>query len=164
MRALVGFESVDCVVRKARLKHAARLTSRSLPQLNILLQAKGQNGSCMPYVELVLNDLDVLRASVAPRLDSLGDPRVNHSDWSNLMYKFPNEWKNIVNLYTCLNDDHTLTPEDKSGFVLASRSFACDMCSESFRSNKACLQHKRAKHNVLSVPAMCLGDTNTCPI
>ena len=42
--------------------------------------------------------------------------------------------------------------------------YICDICNESFPTNKSMLQHRRIKHKSLALPALCLPDTSTCPV
>ena len=160
VRRLLGVPSIDCVARSHRLRYLARLSDVSFPALNVLLQQRVSSGARLPWVKLILSDLLVLRQAVAPKLDSLPDPHADATPWWSLMLNFRSEWKAIVASYFSLLDDHVQTLPVQ---MPAALSFACSVCSCTFRSAKALGQHSRVKHGLRSLPAACLPDISVCP-
>ena len=73
--------SIDCVVRRARLKYLSRLAAESLPQLNLALQTVDRHGNRLPWVKLVVNDLRILKAHLPSKLASLPDPLDDSHSW-----------------------------------------------------------------------------------
>ena len=60
----VGAQSIDCYVRKRRLKYMSRLARADIAPLDGLLQARGKNGECLPWVNLVRSDLRILHRAL----------------------------------------------------------------------------------------------------
>eukprot|EP00973_Karenia_brevis_P004232 581606-Karenia_brevis.AAC.1 len=73
VRQLLNVPSIDCVVRRKRLAYLSRLARTSFHSLPALLQQRDRMGKPLPWVQLVLADLQVLWRSV-PQLAELGDP------------------------------------------------------------------------------------------
>eukprot|EP00973_Karenia_brevis_P059468 8280170-Karenia_brevis.AAC.1 len=69
VRIELGIPSLDCIVRKRRLKYLVRLSMSDLPPLLALLQTKSPHGRQMPWNRLVLRDLEFLHAAL-PRVFS----------------------------------------------------------------------------------------------
>ena len=168
VRAFLGVPSLDCYVRRKRLLYLSRLYEARLPVLNVLLQQRSGVGQKLPFIRTILDDLEILRSAVAPRLDSLPQPAVDPGPWWHLLGTFQREWRSIVMLYhTYLNDDDNVYDMQSPGPAeLAQRAvaFPCAQCGLHFKSSKAMRQHARIKHKARSVAALTVPDITVCPI
>ena len=163
IRCILNVPSVDCVVRKRRLKYLYRLARANVPVLNIILQFKSHEGEVLPSVQLVVNDMRILKVFVSPKLDSMPDPMLDPNAWWHIMSNFQHEWKQLVDSYHVIADDMH-APAQTNVSLVSPLSYICNVCSASFANNKSLLQHCRIKHKAISLPARCLEDTSTCPI
>ena len=60
VRRSLGVVSLDCLIRKRRLKYLGRLLRASIPALSAMLSVRGQAGR-PTWVDTITNDLCVLR-------------------------------------------------------------------------------------------------------
>eukprot|EP00973_Karenia_brevis_P056167 7811244-Karenia_brevis.AAC.1 len=77
IRCELRVPSIDCFVRKARLKYLARMCKLDLPPLMALLQTKLSDGRRMPWSNLILTDLGVLKAALPRIFCELPAPHVD---------------------------------------------------------------------------------------
>eukprot|EP00973_Karenia_brevis_P055194 7674773-Karenia_brevis.AAC.1 len=99
--------SLDCYVRRKRLKYLIRMCQLDLPPLMALLQSRGRQQQLMPWVKLVRADLSVLYAVLPKILGDLPPPEVDAEPFWELMRDFPCQWREIVNQYFTPYDDAT---------------------------------------------------------
>ena len=99
VRKVLGIPSLDCVLRKRRLKYISRLARCELPPLHALLQAKNCLGKALPWVELIVSDLKVLMNTLPNIFSTTPPPDVDPQPIWDLVCKFPREWREIVDLY-----------------------------------------------------------------
>ena len=74
VREELGVPSLDCFVRKRRLKYLSRLARSQSDALHAILQGVGKHGENMPWVDLVISDLQTLRAHSNGKLSELVNP------------------------------------------------------------------------------------------
>ena len=96
VRSALAVPSIDCAVRRARLMHFARLTKEAMPALNAMLQAPLPLGKKFPWLQTVIDDLQILRNAVGNKLASLPPPAPDLAQWWSLAARFPHEWAEIV--------------------------------------------------------------------
>ena len=164
VRTALGVPSLDCLVRKRRLKYLSRLAAVDLPALHALLQATDGKGSRMPWVALLLDDLSVIRNALPRILGSLPPPLVDATQYWNIASEFPQEWAEIVsNYFTCSDDPGrsrlpSLAPP-------SAVTFQCELCTHApFASGKALAQHQRISHGQRTAVSMFVGDWRACPV
>ena len=184
VRTLLDVPSVDCVVRRHRLSYFSRLATETLPALNALLQFVSPKGQRLPWVDLILNDLVMLKLCSGRRLEAMPDPRVDLSKWWSLAGSFPLEWKELVSSYHSVYDDDQFwssisVPSAPETLVCpavpattgantaahASPAYACQLCSgKAFMTSKALAQHARIKHKMRTPVDQFVPATATCMV
>ena len=165
MRVALQMPSLDCFVRRCRLKYFGRLASSDVVTLHATLQARGKHGECMPWVTLLVHDLRVLRKSVEGKLDALPDPAVGMAPYWELAMNYPNEWSELVDLYfTCDEDCERTAPSKRCAADPSESCFRCCICDSKWESWRQLCVHKWAKHGVTSDLRRFVGDTGTCPV
>ena len=95
IRVLLGVPSIDCYVRKRRLLYMSRLAAANFDALHAALQAKGTNGSKMPWINTLADDLCILRKFV-PHLAELPDPHTNFDPYWQITKNYRNEWRQLI--------------------------------------------------------------------
>ena len=164
IRMALGVPSLDCWVRRRRLKYLSRLAVVDLPALHALLQADDGKGNQMPWVSLVLEDLAVIRSALPRVLGSLPPPSVDASQYWEIARSFPQEWGEIVAQYFTSCDDPGRSKQPGSTQSGAG-TFQCDLCThEPFGCSRALAQHQRVAHGKRTVVGEFVGDWRTCPI
>ena len=116
LRRELQVPSIDCLVRKRRLKYLPRLLSKThgLESLLALLSVRTPAGECLPWVHLIKRDLAVLKRHCPVTLAELPDPREFLTPWLQIAVSYPNEWNKICDKYfTTMNDDEAV-PIDHS--------------------------------------------------
>ena len=123
------------------------------------------------------------------RLAPLGDPIENASSWLVVIKSCPAEWRELASLAflasKVVNHADRRKADDLDFFSSeAARSsdplpkkrrvsdpapdanlpFACDVCGERFRTNKAALQHARVRHNRRNFYEQFVGNDPVCPV
>jgi len=160
--------SLDCYVRKRRLKYLARLTQAQFDSLHAVLQSKGNLGENMPWVDLLINDLKILRHSSNGKLSELPDPTESLVPYWTLARNYPGEWKAIVELYKTHNDDVDNSKQvvfgQNQGSHLNANSFCCGVCGKSWDSWRKLSVHKWSKHGMRSDIRQFVGDICVCPV
>eukprot|EP00959_Pyramimonas_sp_CCMP1952_P328301 6873512-Pyramimonas_sp.AAC.2 len=63
--------SLDCALRRRRLLYFSRLTRVSLEPLHAVLQQRTPAGELPPWVKLLFQDLDVIRAHLPGKLGEM---------------------------------------------------------------------------------------------
>ena len=157
VRSLLDVPSIACWMRQRRLLYVGRIFQEATPFLNLLLQQRTPSGDRLPWVNLILDDICVLRGAVAPKLDALPLPAVDPQAWWSLIREFPCEWKLLVKSYHTSCDDSQ--DERCVDYTQAAR---CGTCGRMFGSAKAAAQHARIAHKVRSLPSVCVGDISVC--
>jgi hypothetical protein len=165
--------SIDCIMRRARLKYIARLVrSGTHIVLNLVSQVDGDTR--LPWMKLLISDFSVLRLELprifvdCPRFDE--DPDFYY----RMMRNCPNEWKQIVDTYkTSLNDTENplLSTSGLDTQVIdqpiITKNFACNLCDHGtaiFRTSKALQAHRRTKHVERSAIIQYIADTSVFPV
>eukprot|EP00973_Karenia_brevis_P006048 822141-Karenia_brevis.AAC.1 len=165
VRVEMCIPSLDCYVRKRRLKYLTRMCKLDLPPLMALLQAQGRLQQAMPWSKLVITDFNVLRSFLPRILGGLPPPEVTAEPYWELLRDFPNEWREIVDQYFTPYDDAAEPIAAESNVHSHANQHVCDICnSVAFRTQKALLQHKRMKHKCMSRICDLVPDISVCPV
>ena len=165
VRERLSIPSLDCIVRRRRLLYFGRLVLESVPILNLLLQSRGSRGTLLPWVQVVMNDILVLKGALKPKLDDLDSPLEEPHRWINFIVKYPKQWKAIVASYHDSCDDIDARQQAASKPYSDSLPvFTCNTCGSVFATNKQLAQHSRIKRKMICVAAQCLPDVSVCPI
>ena len=136
-----------------------------MPILNLVLQSRGSSGTLLPWVQVVMNDILVLKGALRPKLDDLDSPLEDPHWWINLIVEYPKQWKAIVASYHDSCDDIDARQHaDSKPYSDSLLVFTCNTCGSVFATNKQLAQHSRIKHKMICVAARCLPDVSVCPI
>ena len=103
----LNIPSLDCFVRKRRLIYWSRLSRANFDALHAMLQAKTKHGKPLPWVAMLITDLEVLQNALPIKLDELGNPEVDLHHFWQLAHDFPLEWRKIVDMYFTHAEDMT---------------------------------------------------------
>ena len=164
VRLALGVPSLDCFLRRRRLKYLSRLAGVDLPALHALLQADDGRGNRMPWAMLLLEDLSMLRSALPRVFGSLPHPAVDASPYWEIASKFPQEWCQIVNEYFTSQDDpgRLKRPACVDSHPSALR---CSKCRRGpFSSAKALAQHELVAHGKRTPVSAFVGAWKRCPV
>ena len=162
VRDYLTLPSIDCLVRKRRLRYAARLCISAPSALTALLQSL-PNGKHMPWALLLLNDLNILRNACSRIFEHTPCALESPEFWTKLMTEYPAEWKSTLREYfTVLDDVHA--PVLSSTLACLVASFQCSLCPHvPFHNQKALDQHRRVQHGVRNTIREHVGNFSRCP-
>ena len=167
VRVALDVPSIDCCIRRRRL-YFARLARAQCDALCALLQNRGKHGENMPWVEVVINDLQILRASTNGKLIELPNPAESLLPYWTLAREFPDQWNSIVALYSTHDDDvaQSSASVHEAGQIheMSLNNFRCDRCGHTWESRRKLSVHKWSKHGVRSDIRQFVGDISVCPI
>ena len=113
--------------------------------MTAILQAGGPGGKPLPWVELIVNDLAVLRNHLHVKLAELPNPKECVAPCWQLIQSHPTNWKDIADLYFTSDEDQDNVSADSQKNASAT-AFVCFSCEASFASAKARDQHMRIRH------------------
>ena len=167
VRKALNVPSIDCYMRKRRLAYLCRLVACDVAPLLGILQIRDSQQVRLPWCRLVLNDLQVLYASLPSKLAALGDPSVYPDVWMSFLFDYQREWRDILDCYhTCLDDvDQAANKMNIDGVSTQLRPFSCARCDGvAFETEKQLLAHQRAKHGLRSPVVALVGNVSTCPV
>ena len=157
--------SVRWLLRSKRLCYLGRLVRNGPRPRLALLQARGARGSRMPWTDMILSDLEAMRARLPQKLAGLPDPVEDSRPWLTLMRDIPAEWRELVAL-ACENaQDSQDALEGNTPCVCldGGAEFVCDECGKIPKSAKGLSQHSRAKHGRRSDWRLDIGADAKCP-
>ena len=113
---------------------------------------------------MIIEDLRAMANQLSHKLCVLGDPCDNADEWSQLMIRYPREWKALVK---SLRD---VPANSKSCRVTCDDAvFSCNLCqaaghSAVFYSRKALLAHERIVHGSRSIFRHFVTEDCRCPV
>ena len=81
IRQQLEVPSFDCFVRRRRLAYLSRLARAQFDALHASLQARTKHGTRLPWVELVVRDLQVLKYVLPDKFGTMPDPSDNLQQW-----------------------------------------------------------------------------------
>ena len=172
VRIAFGIPSIDCRLRKMRLRYLSRMLAKGPAALVTLLSCSGPSRlERMPWSKQVINDLRALRVHFPSQLQELPDPQYDAAPWQKLMLDYPTQWAEIVQKYNVC--DSVLDDAVRRGDVDDSNMYVCNLCTSSLsadcpnvrrvKSAKALAQHQRIYHNVRSPIPYYIDDSGVCP-
>ena len=167
VRKELGVPSIDNVVRRARLRYLATL-STAPDSLWALLQSR-PGGKPLPWIELVVDDLRKMQLHLSTELRHLGDPVEQAEAWHSLITDLKGEYLKLVGLFVTCEDDlaNKTGASEEVVTKLANSAEQLDdslvCCGIRFASEKAWAQHRRTKHDERSVFSVVVPGTGVCP-
>ena len=117
------------------------------------------------WIELVMTGLQVLQRSLPEKLPEMPPPRVNLKTWWSLICDFPNEWKDLVQLYFTTSEDYNFSasaarvPESREIPAL----FSCELCGYTCDQYRKLANHRWAKHRIKCDVSKFIGHVTRCP-
>lgn len=137
-----GMPSIDCIVARARMRYIARL-ARTRPVTLLALLSSRPAGKPLPWVDLVVNDMTMMRGTVSA-CAALPHPGTDPRAWAEFMLE-PAPWSRAV---ASLHYDASVCDAAPALRGEATNPFACEQCGARFATSRAALQHARRKHGV----------------
>ena len=148
VRLQLGVPSVDCILMRARLRYFKRIAMTKPVSLMALLASR-PGGKMLPWVSLIVDDLDTMRKRTS-MCSQLPDPRLDPNAWWCMMRQRPNDWYNAINslLFSQSVMDQRIATASNDGDRLPCivSLYACNVCLRSFPSSRALKSDARAKH------------------
>ena len=173
IRQILDVPSLDCLMRKNRLKYLSRLLVAGIPALDALLHSRGKLDTKLPWVELVLADMQLLYNTFPSIFASFSSPDLDSVVWVNAIRDYPQEWCNIVDRYHDHHDDtdvrngRSCTKRRHSQINVTSVAVhSCTLCDDPpfvAETERGLLAHTRRKHGVRTPVAAFLADSSICP-
>jgi hypothetical protein len=159
VRETLNQPSIDCLLVRRRLAFLGRSASTQ-HRSQIACLALRVNGSPLPWIEQVKDDMSRLYQSWPDHCKHLPDPAVDASSWWRFMAERMHEWRAFVSEFTFISS----RLDTVSTSAADNNPFACGCCSMAFPSNQALLQHKRRAHG-LRLDILCFIDgSGICPV
>ena len=161
VRVAIGKPSVECVISRNRLVYFSQLLRSPASQLRSLLSFRGGSGERLPWVSLLIGDLESLRAAFPNRLSELGSPEQCPEAWADFVSKYPRQWKEIVCDWVSSESvcDSRKHPPDCLPAL-----HICGQCQHSFESVRALRTHQRFAHKQRSSRKAYAGEDGKCQI
>ena len=167
VREILGVPSLHCILLQRRLLLLASVLRNRSNALVSILSAKANDGSPLPWVRLVREDLMQMASCNADKMRELGDPLVNFDAWAEVAKSYPFEWRALVKRcdLTSMNLDATARARSASGEWGSQPVLrhVCAQCNAGFPTFKALESHKRAKHKSRTPLSNLIGSSNVCP-
>ena len=184
IRCNLHMPAIEVLVSRKRLAHLRTVLTSECTALGTLLSATwtDSNGCVtrLPWCNLVLGDLCLLKAFHSPKLDELGDPLSNADAWANFIVAFPNQWKEYIkalNISSSICDskkgDKRNSHIDPPPVALDQLKHVCAVCnaagsgekrSFSFLTSRALQAHERTVHFARNPIKKYIDGSGVCPI
>ena len=167
VRRIGGIPSIDCLLRRARLRFLARISRSDHQPLKAILSLTFK-GKHLPWVQLVNQDMVAFYQASKDVQDMLPCPGIQlHDDkWHQLMYDNPHAWNKIVDAYffseSCL-DRVQLGTEIGSMTAGNCEAWPCPDCTSQFPNEKALMQHRRKVHQYRDPRSLRIDGSGICP-
>jgi hypothetical protein len=161
VRIKAGSPSLDCLIRRARLKYMVRAQSSKAPALLALLQSRPR-GQPLPWIRQLRENFEVLSIAIYDVRVTLPSLRNDdaHEAWLSYMLSFPLQWSILVDKLWYV--DSCVDPIPLIMVPSVELSHACH-CGKVFPSAKALAQHARIKHNLRNNYRLFVGGDGRCP-
>ena len=145
VRRMLGVLPVEMIVWQRRMCYLPQLLRGGPSSLHALLALR-KGHIRMPWVKLVLGDIELLR-SWSSNLSEFPSPLEDPDVWTKFAAEFPRQWKQIVK--KCFSYGATSDPSNADTEVAAPPpvcAFACLVCGKAFPSGKSLQLHTRHAH------------------
>ena len=175
VRARLHVPSIDCLIRRNRLKYLGRLLRSDVRSLLAMLSVRDARGQRLAWAETIVGDLRILKAALPQIFESVSDPDDSSSIFQNIAKLYPLEWDAILRRYCEYRDDVDVVSDkfvDNSATSLKRKcvevgvAFVCRLCPDGsavFSTSKQLEAHNRAKHRQRTAVAHFLGASTICP-
>jgi len=139
-------------------------------QLLALLSARGgsNNEKKLPWVSVIIADLDVFWEFHKTRVHNLGPPRLYPDNWLRFIREYPGQWKALVKMIVIysMGLDYVAGPKRQHVplGVAPVDTHKCSICDYVAENVRALGSHIRAKHKKLDSLTDFLGNSSRCPV
>ena len=164
VRQALDLPSLQCLIAQRRLLLLSSLLRSAPPHLISLLSLPaGAAGKKLPWVQLVLRDLDLFYRFHETRVQELGPPSEHPERWEAFIIRFPGQWKSSVKRLH-LPEMQFDAPGEQTPLPAPLARFTCPTCSSHFPSEQALASHRRAKHGDRTPFQAFLPASGVCPV
>ena len=132
VRQTLNIPSLDCFIRKRRLKYFVRLASTDFHALVALPQQTGHKGEDLPWVKMIKQDLTIFKSATGGKLDELPDAVQDSTPYWNLAQNHPVQWETLVNEYFTTKEDAegaTCDVHSDEPHPTPDMCYKCDRCN-----------------------------------
>ena len=164
VRRWLDVPSIDCYMRKKRLKYFSRLARADFDALHAALQSKSRNGDPVPWVSMITRDLCVLRLALPELLAGLPMPDEDMTPYWDIARQCPAEWAAIVAKYNSYEDDFAASAASTLSTSAPHLMHTCQLCKRQFPTDGKLAQHMSAKHGLKCEVRKHIGDISACPV
>eukprot|EP00929_Paragymnodinium_shiwhaense_P097639 TRINITY_DN59274_c0_g2_i1.p1 TRINITY_DN59274_c0_g2~~TRINITY_DN59274_c0_g2_i1.p1 ORF type:complete len:931 (+),score=141.90 TRINITY_DN59274_c0_g2_i1:281-3073(+) len=160
-----GLASMMTQLRIRRLRYLARYVAKAPLVLRILVTANAdlydKKGGEKCWIDIALDDLEWAWHN-SDRLQDMPAPRANTKAWTDLIRRYPAEWKGILTkIYEAAKKgeihDPDPTMEKKNG-----DAFQCEVCGKLCINAQALSLHMLGTHKIRAAARGFVDATNTC--
>jgi len=159
VRVQVRVPPLAAAMVAARLRYFARLVAHGLTYLIALIRsAAGEE-----WRELVEESCRILQRTVAPKLDSLGDPSTSPRCWKQFARESPIQWAKLIRLFlkACTAEGESQLPEPPAD-ITSDEEWMCGTCGAEFRTQQQLRVHPFRSHGRRR-PAWAYVAGSVCP-
>ena len=164
IRQWLDVPSLSCYMRRRRLMYLSRLARVEFIALHAALQAKTRTGAPLPWIKLLIQDLQVLRQHLPRIFEDLPAPDVDITPYWTIARDCPAEWRSIVSKYNDHSEDLPTAISEPQKAAIGSMACTCRICKRVFPDASRLGRHMYAKHRVKSEVRRYIGDISVCPI
>ena len=156
VRAILSMQAIETYITQLRLGCLRQVLASPVPQVRALLAVRDKNGHPLPWVQLVVSDMHMLKSCLPLKLSELGDPSTDFCAWTRLITNFPARRKQLV---WCLT----------SPISVLDKPVAAPQCTQqnlqrTFFSQRALNMHLLKVQGRRSPIAQNIGPDNRCPV
>ena len=167
VRGILSMPAIETYITQLRLGYLRQVLASPVPQFRALLAVRDKDGHPLPWVQLVLSDMHMLKSCLPLKLSELGEPSTDFCAWTHLITNFPAQWKQLVRCLTSpisVLDKPVAAPHPGSGL----QNFVCHERTQqnvqrTFFSQRALNMHLLKVHGRGSPIAQYIGPDNRCP-
>jgi len=168
VREELGVPSLHFLIVQKRLMLLASVMKHAPPHVTAMLApcTEDPDRQRLPWVRLVLDDLNRLKNFQAQKLAELGLPSGSPAEWAKFMQGYPSQWKQLVktlHYFACEYDLQKASALTTQNATPAWRH-RCFQCSRAFRTEQCLKQHDRTKHGKRTCMTAFIGASLVCPV
>ncbi len=169
LRRRLGVPAVETELRRRRLLYLPRLAQNAPDTLRALLQASPR-GKPLPWVTLLVGDLQALRDYYPHKLAELPSPLVDSTPWVSLAVQFSWAWRSLVKGYVNFASALSINrcgPCYEDPAKAEQAGVPCTMCPQGarrlFASTRAMRAHQAKNHGVRREARHYVEEDGRCP-